>query len=172
MVTIWSPWLRLMHWLLAISTILAFVSHAGTNRLHPWHEVFGYAALATAASRILLGFVGRGYWRFDQFVKSRAATQAYALAMLAHREPRHLGHNPLGAWMVVALLANSVLCGLSGWLFTTDLLWGYAWLSNLHGVLGELFVPMVLLHLAGVAYASWRHKESLISAMMHGKKQP
>jgi len=171
---IWSPWLRLIHGLLAASTILAFVSHEGTSRLHAWHECFGYVALCMAACRIWLGFTANGplknYWRFSGFVLGLRATLRYTNNLIHLREARHIGHNPLGAWMVVALLANSVLCGLTGWLFTTDMFWGYAWLEKLHGALGEAFVPLVVLHLLGVAYSSYRHKESLIAAMIHGKK--
>ena len=171
---VWSPWLRILHWLLAISTILAFVSHEGSSPLHNWHEVLGYIAVATAACRILLGFAGsaaNSEWRFSSFVRGIKATASYAQDLVKRRETRHRGHNPLGAWMVVALLANSILCGLTGWLFTTDMFFGYAWLAKIHELSGEAFVPMVALHLAGVLYASWRHEESLVSAMIHGKKR-
>jgi cytochrome b len=174
-IRVWSPWLRILHWLLAVSTVLAFASHEGNSRLHAWHEVFGYGSLATAASRIALGFAARGalqnYWRFSGFVKSVSATLLYTKDVLNRREARHLGHNPLGAWMVVALLANAILCGLTGWLFTTDQFWGIAWVERLHGASGEAFVPLVIIHLLGVAYSSYRHKESLVAAMLHGDKK-
>jgi cytochrome b len=171
---IWSPWLRMLHWLLAISTILAFASHEGTSPLHEWHEVFGYVALATAASRILLGFAGsaaHSEWRFSSFVRSIKTTANYTQDLASGQETRHRGHNPLGAWMVVALLTNSILCGVTGWLFTTNMFFGYAWLAKIHELSGEAFVPLVILHLIGVFYASWRHKESLVDAMIHGKKR-
>jgi cytochrome b len=166
-VTVWSPYLRAMHWVLAASTIAAFATHEGGSI---WHHWLGYLSLATAALRLVFGFTAQGYWRFDQCVLGARQTLAYVQALLARREARYLGHNPLGAWMVLALLINAIVCGLTGWLFTTDRFWGYAWLQTLHGVSGELFMPLLLLHLAGVAYTSWRHKESLVAAMMHGKK--
>jgi cytochrome b len=174
-ITVWSPLLRLMHWTLAISTILAFASHVGGTALHRWHEIFGYVALATAASRILLGFAANGvletYWRFSGFVRAPRATWQYLQTVLRRNEPRYLGHNPLGAWMVLALLVNSMLCGISGWLATTDQFWGIAWVQDLHSLTGHAFIPLVVLHLTGVVYSSRRHKESLIGAMLHGKKQ-
>jgi cytochrome b len=156
-----------MHWTLAASTIAAFATHEGGSM---WHHWFGYVSLGTAALRLVFGFTAQGYWRFDQFVLGARQTLAYAKALLARRETRYLGHNPLGAWMVLALLTNAIVCGVTGWLFTTDMFWGYAWLETLHGVSGELFIPLLVLHLAGVAYTSWRHKESLIEAMLHGRK--
>ncbi len=73
--------------------------------------------------------------------------------------------------MVLALLATlSALC-LSGWLFTTDWLWGYAWLSNTHAVLGWLLVGLVALHLVGVVVTSWHQRENLVRAMIDGRKR-
>jgi cytochrome b len=103
-------------------------------------------------------------------VRSPRHTWHYAQAVLARREPRHLGHNPLGAWMVVALLACTVGAGFSGWLYTTDRFWGVEWVETLHAVLGKAFVPLVVLHWLGVAHASWRHRENLVAAMLHGHK--
>jgi cytochrome b len=169
---------RLLHWSLALTVIVAFLLHEsdGIASLlsidhHVWHERIGYAALAVAAARIAWGlWGGRGPARFTAFVRGPAATLAYARRLITRREPRYLGHNPLGAWMVVALLANTLLAGLTGWLFTTDRFWGAEWLEELHGLSGELFAPLVLLHLAGVVYTSWRHRENLVAAMMTGDK--
>ncbi len=160
-----------MHWLLALSTITAFATHEGGGVWATVHEWAGYVAMATALVRVVFGFTGKGVWRFDSFVQSLSHTLAYAKAMVRGKERRFLGHNPLGALMVLALLGNALACGLTGWLYTTDRFWGVAWLGDLHGFLGELFVPLVVLHLAGVAWASWKHRESLVGAMFHGNKR-
>jgi cytochrome b len=36
--------------------------------------------------------------------------------------------------------------------------------------LGHLLIPLLVLHLAGVVFTSWRHRENLVAAMLHGKK--
>jgi cytochrome b len=167
--TVWSPWLRLLHWLLAASTIASFATHEGGGR---WHEWLGYTALAAAALRTMLGFALGGYAAFGQFVRGFGATWVYARTVWQRAEPRYLGHNPLGGWMVVAILANSLATGLTGWLYTTERFWGTAWLEELHGALGHAFIPLVLLHVAGVAFTSWRHRENLVAAMLHGRKRP
>ncbi len=166
--TVWSPWLRLLHWLLAVSMITSFVTHEGGGKLH---EYSGYLALAAACVRVVMGFAGSGYWRFSQFVRSAPATLAYARAVVKRAEARHIGHNPLGGWMVLVLLADAIATGFTGWLYTTQLFFGYAWLETLHGVLGEALVPLLILHIAGVVFTSWRHRENLLGAMLHGKKR-
>jgi cytochrome b len=170
---VWSPGLRLLHWVLALSVIASFLTHEGGGR---WHEVLGYIALGAASLRLVWGLLpapteGLGrYARFAQFVRGPSATLAYAKALLARQEPRHIGHNPLGAWMVLALLLTTLAAGLTGWLFITDQFWGVAWVEELHGFFGEAIVPLVLLHWAGVAYTSWRHQENLAAAMLTGNK--
>ncbi len=91
--------------------------------------------------------------------------------MLKKSEARHIGHNPLGGWMVLALLADAIATGFTGWLYTTDRFYGYEWLANLHGVLGEALIPLLLLHLGGVVLTSRHHRENLVAAMLHGKKR-
>jgi cytochrome b len=166
--TVWSPWLRLLHWSLATSMIVSFATHETGGLLHEWS---GYVALAAALVRVVMGFAGGGYWRFSQFVRSVPATLNYARSVLKRTEARHIGHNPLGGWMVLALLVDAIATGFTGWLYTTDRFFGYEWLANLHGVLGEAFVPLLLLHLAGVVFTSRRHRENLVAAMLHGKKR-
>ena len=136
-----------------------------------WHEWSGYLALAVVLVRLVWGWRGRGHARFTSFVRGPRETFAYARAVLAGREPRSIGHNPLGGWMIVALLATVAALGLTGWLFNTDLFWGEPWLDALHGLLADLLMALVMLHLLGVLYTSLRHRENLVAAMVHGRKR-
>ena len=165
---VWSLATRLLHWTLALSMIASFVTHEGGGR---WHEWTGYVALAAASLRVLLGFAGAGRWRFSSFVRGAADTLAYALAVVQRREAHYLGHNPLGGWMVVALLADAVAVGATGWLYVTDRFWGTAWLEDLHGALGHVLIPLFLLHVAGVVFTSVRQRENLAASMVHGRKR-
>jgi cytochrome b len=171
---VWSAGLRALHWLLALSMIGAFVTHEGADWLHEW---LGYTALACALLRLVWGLLPQKtdgmarYARFAQFVRAPGQTLRYARQVLQRREPRYVGHNPLGAWMVVALLLVSSAAGITGALSVTDRFWGVAWVQDSHEFFGELIVPLVLLHWAGVAYTSWHHKDNLVAAMLHGRKE-
>lgn len=92
--------------------------------------------------------------------------------MLAHQEARHIGPNPLGGWMILALLSIAAFAGSSDWLYTTDAYWGVEWVEDPHEAMAILLLVLVALHVAGVAAASWRHRENLVAAMIHGKKRP
>jgi cytochrome b len=166
---VWDPLVRVGHWALAVGVLLAWLTREGWRETHEW---IGYATLVLVALRVAWGLAGPRYARFRQFVRSPGATLRYAAEALKGREPRHLGHNPLGGWMIVALLVTVAATGFTGWLYTTDKYWGEEWLANLHGSLTDLLLALAALHLAGVATASWRHRENLVAAMLHGRKRP
>jgi len=105
-------------------------------------------------------------------VRGPRAVLRYAVQLRAGREARHIGHNPLGGWMVLLLLACVAGLGLTGWLYTTDRFWGMAWLDQLHQALAWALLALVALHLAGVLFTSLRHRENLVAAMFSGDKQP
>lgn len=158
---------RSLHWLLAIGMIATWSTGHWFNDIH---HALGYATGAIVMMRVLWGWRGDYYARFTQFVRSPAQTWRYARQMPDRHEARYLGHNPLGGWMVVVLLSCAALTSLTGYLFTTDLLWGYDWLANLHIALSWLMVGLVVLHLLGVIMTSYRHRENLVRAMITGNK--
>jgi cytochrome b len=168
MLKVWDPLVRIGHWALVIFVALAWLTREGD---HERHEILGYVTLVIVAIRVLWGLVGTHYARFSQFVRTPAHTLHYATQVLAAREPRHIGHNPLGGWMIVLLLVNIVLVGASGWLYTTDAYWGVEWVEELHEALSNTLLVLIALHVAGVIHASLRHRENLVAAMLHGRKR-
>src|SRR5215213_7446623 len=168
-VAVWDPWVRVLHWTLAASILVAWLTHEGAGTLH---EVAGYTALAAVAIRVVLGLVSRSeHTRFSSFMRPVSATWAYACDVVGRREARFIGHNPLGGWMIVALLLTVAVSASSGWLYTTDRFWGVAWVGDLHAYSSDLLPWLIALHLAGVAFTSWRHRENLVGAMVFGRKR-
>lgn len=167
-VNVWSRAVRLGHWTLAGCVLTGLVLHEGGR----WHEWLGYIALAVALWRTALGMWARApQLRFARFVHGPVATAAYARALRAGREPRHLGHNPLGGWMIVALLASAVVAGGSGALYATDAYWGDPVVHAIHQVAGWAFAGLVPLHVGGVLLTSWLQRENLLAAMLTGRKR-
>jgi cytochrome b len=165
LVRIWDALVRVAHWTLVACIAAAWFT---TGALH---DALGYAALAVVAVRIAWGVAGSPYARFRQFVAGPGATFAYAGLLVARKEPRYLGHNPLGGWMIVALLATVALTAASGWLSSTDRFWGVAWVQDTHAALADLLLVLAGLHLGGVLYTSLRHRENLVRAMLTGRKR-
>ena len=72
--------------------------------------------------------------------------------------------------MIVALMFGVAVVSASGWLLTTDE-WGVQWAQRTHSILAHAVVGLILLHVAGVAVASCRHRENLAAAMVTGRKR-
>jgi len=177
---VWDPLVRVLHWVLVTGVAIGWLSTLGWGTT--WHNAAGYVALATVAVRVVWGLAFGGpftrfarvarFARFRQFLRSPRRTWAYAGDVAAAREPRYLGHNPLGGWMIVLLLGMVTAIGVTGWLYTTDAFWGDETVERWHRGLAWGLLGLIALHLAGVAFTSWRHRENLVAAMLTGEKRP
>ena len=166
-IAVWDRPVRLLHWVLAAAVLVAWLT---TLVGFSAHQPAGWVALAAVVLRTGWGFAGSRYARFAQFVRAPRATLHYLRAALRAREPRFIGHNPLGGLMVLALLLVVAGLALTGWLYTTDWLWGDEQVEQWHRVLAWALLGLVALHVAGVLHASLRHRENLLRAMFSGTK--
>ena len=188
-VRVWDPLVRAFHWSLVATVALAWLS---ADEVQPVHEVAGYVVAGLIAFRLVWGLIGGRYARFSQFVKGPGSALAYLRTMLRGTERRHIGHNPAGAAMIVALLLSLSGTALTGWLSADPARVAMlpdmprivtpAWaddgreeeeetLEDLHEVLANLSLFLVALHVGGVLLSSLRHRENLVHAMVTGRKR-
>ncbi len=181
-VRVWDPLVRIFHWGLAGGFAIAFVTEDDLLGPHVWA---GYLVLALIAFRLVWGLVGPRYARWAAFVRSPGETLAYLRDIARFRAKRHLGHNPAGGAMVVALLLALAATGLSGLaLYGAQELSGplaalmqglpAAWahtLEEIHEVAANLTLVLVVTHVAGVVLASLQHRENLVRSMITGYKR-
>lgn len=167
-VKVWGRLVRVLHWSLVASIVLGWLT---TFFWFGAHQAVGWIALAAVALRLVWGVAGSRHARFTQFVRAPRATFAYLRLMCRGDEPRHLGHNPLGAWMIVALLLCVVVLCVTGWLYTTDALWGDETVEMLHVGYAWALLGLIALHVGGVIFTSLRQRENLVRAMLVGEKR-
>ncbi len=183
----WDVPTRLFHWTLAALILSAWVSYEFAEDLRDsalvWHRANGLAVLILIVWRLLWGIWGPPTARFRSFVRAPATVLAYARALVGGRAARYLGHNPLGALMVLALLAAVAVQAGFG-LFATDdndlvggplhRLVGEAQnvrAARLHGfVFHFVLLPLVALHVLANGLYTFGKKEPLIQAMVTGRK--
>ena len=168
MIKVWDPLVRVFHWSLVLSFAIAWVSAESLEDLHNWA---GYAAGALIGFRLVWGVIGTRYARFWNFVKSPGTVWSYIKATLAGAEPRYIGHNPAGGAMILALLFSVGVTAWTGWLLTFPKAVRQDWAGEVHEFAASLTLFLVVLHIAGVLLASWRHRENLARAMITGKKR-
>jgi cytochrome b len=100
----WDVPTRMFKWSLVAAVAAAWASNKYAAPHSEWHKWSGYAALALVIFRVLWGFCGGTTARFSSFVAGPRSVARYAWSEMRGRQPHFLGHNPLGGWMVVALL--------------------------------------------------------------------
>lgn len=167
-IKVWDAPVRVLHWLLAACFIVAYLV-AESERLLGVHVVLGYTALGLIAFRIVWGFVGSRYARFRSFLFSPAAAISYTRALLAREAPEYLGHNPLGSYAIYAILLVGLATGVTGYMSLNET--GGDSAEALHEILANVWLGIVILHVAGVAVGSWLHRENLVRAMITGYKE-
>lgn len=165
---VWDPLVRVLHWSLVVGVALAWLTSEAGRALH---EAIGYAAAALVTLRIVWGLVGSRHARFRSFVRAPRAVLNYASRLLRGDAPRYVGHNPLGAWMIVALLGTLAGLSVSGWLMSTDAYFGSEALEELHEALAHALLGLVALHVTGALVTGWLHGENLVRAMVSGRKR-
>lgn len=167
-VRVWDPLVRAFHWCLVLAFAIAWASGDEWDALH---ETTGYVILGLLGIRVAWGLIGTRYARFTQFVRGPATVKDYLGQMVIGREQRFIGHNPAGGAMVVTLILAMAATGLTGWMTTLDAFWGYKWVEHIHEFLANGMLVLVAVHVAGVLFASIRHHENLVGAMLTGRKR-
>jgi len=168
-VRVWDPFVRAFHWLLVAGFLANYFELVRPGR-YP-HRAVGYVVLGLIAARLLWGFLGPRHARFVEFVRHPSAVLSHLKAIAARRDDRHLGHNPAGGAMILALLAATLLVGATGWLSRTDWFFGVKWMEDAHVALVNAMFGLVCLHVVGVFHGCWRHRENLVLSMLTGRKR-
>ena len=167
-VKVWDPFVRVFHWSLAG---LFLVAYATGDQIEKVHIAAGYAIAGLIAARFIWGFIGTRHARFASFVQPPRKVLAYLRDTAVLRAPRHIGHNPAGGAMIIALLATLTGTCITGYMMTTDAFWGSKWIEDVHETLANLVVGLIVVHVLGVLIASFEHKENLVKAMITGRKK-
>lgn len=167
-VRVWDPFVRIFHWSLVALFCFAFATGDEWDRPH---EIAGYIIAGLVTARVAWGFVGTQHARFSDFVRGPRQVVRFLADTLRLRAPRHLGHNPAGGAMVLALLAGNAAIAATGYMMTTDAFWGAEWVEEAHEVAVYGTIALVVLHVLGVIIASSEHSENLVLAMFTGRKR-
>lgn len=180
-VPVWDFPTRVFHWALALVVTVSLLTGEDEGILFVVHTLAGYAVLLLLLFRLIWGIVGSLHSRFTDFVHGRRVVLDYAAQLIRLRPPDSVGHNPLGGWMVVLILATLALAVLTG-LFSGgeeggrgilhDLLFapGREGLSDLHEAIGNFVIALAVIHVLGVLVDWLLTGDNVIRAMITGDK--
>jgi len=173
---VWDLPVRVTHWLLVACVAGCWATHYAGVEWFQWHRRLGYGALVLVAFRIVWGFVGTRHARFSSFLRGPRAIIEY---LRSGRET--IGHNPLGALGVVALLGLLGSQAATG-LFANDEIMNagpfYGWiapessnrLTSLHRTNSDWLLAMIALHVLAVGWYAIVRRRALVRAMVTGRK--
>jgi len=178
-VKVWDPLIRIFHWSLVLFFVVAFVTEDDWLDLH---VQAGYAVMLLVGFRLVWGLIGTSPARFFSFVKPPSVVIAHLKSMLGMKPGHYLGHNPVAAVMVVALLASILLTSFSGLIAlaaegqgplagTLFSGWRGEWIEETHEFLANLTLLLVFAHVGGVVISSLLEGENLARSMITGRKQ-
>lgn len=181
-VRVWDLPTRVFHVALVLSVVgLVITGEIGGSALQ-WHFYLGYLVLSLLLFRIVWGFVG-GHWsRFTRFVPTPASLKAYACGLLRGQHTPSVGHNPLGALSVVAMLTLLLIQVFTGFISDDEIAFSGPWTAlvsedwvelatEYHSEVGKtLLILLVALHVTSVLFYKRFKHEDLITPMIGGDK--
>ena len=177
---VWDLPTRVFHWALLLAVVGSAYS-VWVSQDMVWHARFGYAVLALCMFRLVWGIVG-GHWsRFATFIPSWQASRQYLSSFTENKAT--LGHNPLGAWSVYALLIFLLMQVVSGLGSDDDI--GFngplapllpskwvALLTQYHADVGRwVLIGLIALHVLAVLFYTLVKRQGLIQTMWHGLRE-
>lgn len=178
-VSVWDPLVRIFHWSLVLFFLLAYVSE---DEFMGIHAQAGYVVILLVIFRLFWGVFGSKPARFSSFVSRPSTVIAHLREMFNRRAPHYLGHNPVAAVMVVALLVSLLITSFTGLLVyagegqgplvgTMFSNWRGDWVEELHEFFANFTVLLVVFHVTGVMVSSLLESENLVKAMITGRKR-
>lgn len=180
-VPVWDVPVRLFHWLVVILVLVQFL----TAQFDAWdlHKLSGYGVLALVLFRILWGFAGTHTARFASFVRGPGAIRTYARSFWSRTAEHAVGHNPMGALSVLALLGLLLLQAVTG-LFAMDTDTGLVSgplshrvaeavafkFTEVHEFVSGVLQVFIGLHVLVILFYAVRKRENLVRPMITGSK--
>jgi cytochrome b len=186
-VAAWDLPTRLFKWTLVLLVLLGWVSHRYGDVTLTWHTWNGYAVLILLVFRLLWGVFGSSTARFGSWVPRPRAALHYGRDLISRSRRRpYLGHNPLGALMILALLLLLGAEAVAG-LFTADSngIFGgpfaltdpmedptrlHRTLSGFHHAAFNYLLALVALHVAVNLAYQFIKRDPVVAAMITGRK--
>jgi len=175
-IKLWDLPTRLFHWLLVVLIIAAVITAKIGGNAMDWHGRIGLAILGLIAFRLTWGFVGSYHARFANFWPWPASVRAYLRGNW-----RGVGHNPLGAMSVMALLALVTMQVATGLFSNDDIAFNGPLfkliskelsdqLTGIHKLSINVLLALIALHLIAIAFYAFAKNENLVKPMITGWK--
>jgi cytochrome b len=181
-VRVWDLPTRLFHWLLALTIVGSVLTGSIGGAAMVWHIRLGLLALGLLVFRLVWGLVGGRWSRFASFIHAPGTVLRYLRGQQQPGEHLDVGHNPLGAGSVLAMLGILLVQVGTGLVADDEIanvgplnkfvasatgLAATAWHKNFGKA---IIIALVLLHVGAILFYRFKKKTDLIGPMIGGDK--
>ena len=179
---VWDAPLRAFHWFLAASLVALYVTAKGPIGWMQLHFWLGYWTLGLLIFRVIWGFVGPKHARFIEFFPTPGVFVRYLKGLFKRDSAHAVGHNPVGALAVFAILILVGFQAVTGLFASDDIIWDGPYkaavsnatsrsLTSIHKSTSiNLLIALVVIHIAAVAYYWFYKRQNLVRPMITGRK--
>lgn len=182
LIPVWDLPTRLFHWLLVALFGFSWASAEIGGNAMEYHMLSGYALLTLVLFRLLWGVLGSATARFSHFIRGWAGMRGYLSSQFRPGATPVIGHNPLGGWAVVAMLALLLLQAATGLFANDDIVTeGPLYhliskdmsdaLTELHEGIFNVLLGLAVLHVAAIASYLLFKGDNLVRPMLTGRKE-
>jgi cytochrome b len=180
---VWDLPLRLFHWSLAV--LVAFSLYTGINggfKEMDYHMMSGYGILTLVIFRVIWGLIGSTHSRFRSFINLSGLIPYTRRLRHRDRATSTVGHNPLGALSIFAMLLVLGTQATTG-LFANDDIFLEGPLVHLvddatsdrlttvHHFCAKVLYVLIGLHLTAIVFHEFYQSDRLILPMITGYKK-
>ncbi len=138
------------------------------SALFSYHMIAGIVLCFLVAFRVLWGAFGTKYARFTGYSLHPRELAQYFKGILTGDRCKWTGHNPASSWAAIMMMIFGLGLGATGYLMTKGQ--GGEAVEEMHELLANGFLIVVLLHIAGIAFHTVRHRDGLWQSMFSGQK--
>lgn len=163
---------RIFHWLFAFLFVAAYLITEFVDDENPvfsYHMMAGLTIGFMLILRIFWGIFGTKYARFSSFKMKPAELIRYFRDVVVSKTKQYIGHNPASSYAAIAMFVCAAGLALTGIMMTsgneTD------FYEETHELLANAFLISVILHIGGLIFHHFRHRDTLWSSMINGKKR-
>lgn len=163
---------RFFHWLFALFFLLAFAIAKlfdDDSPIFSYHMLAGMSLLFILFLRIIWGITGTTYARFNSFKLNLSEVKSYFKNVFVGKTKRFLSHNPASSYAALIMFTLTIGLGISG--INMALGNESEFYEEAHEIMANLFVLTAAVHVLGILYHHFSHRDSLWSSMIDGKKE-
>jgi cytochrome b len=176
-IRLWDLPIRIFHWSLMIAVITAIITGKIGGSLMEIHAKAGLAIIGLVTFRLTWGVVGSTHARFLNFAPTPAKIKAYVKGQW-----QGVGHNPLGALSVFALLGLLAVQAGTGLFTNDDIAFAGPFydlvdnalssrLASVHHLLSTVLLVLLALHVIAIIFYVRFKKDNLVKPMVTGWKE-